>query len=106
MGWILQGQGDGSSQDHLPFLLQILAVCLGPLQLRSSVSSHPAEMGLLCGQLNLTHGSHTHTVYIYIRTRSVLFCRAGQGFGYWLTNKVKTSLMTCVYNSGIRSNVF
>ena len=65
MGWILQGQGDGSSQDHLPFLLQILAVCLGPLQLRSSVSSHPAEMGLLCGQLNLTHGSHTHSIYIY-----------------------------------------
>ena len=50
--------------------------------------------------------THTHSIYIYIRTRSVLFCRAGQGFGYWLTNKVKTSLMTCVYNSGIRSNVF
>lgn len=63
MGWILQGQGDGSSQDHLPFLLQILSVCLGPLQLRSSVSSHPAEMGLLCGQLSSTHGSHTHSTY-------------------------------------------
>ena len=76
MGWILQGQGDGSSQDHLPFLLQILAVCLGPLQLRSSVSSHPAEMGLLCGQLNLTHGSHTHSIYIYVQG---VCCFAGQG---------------------------